>query len=134
VVNAGLPSDAALKDSVARRKSENAKADADKLLERLKNARVKANDIAGSEQLTKLRNFRDKYVAHSLVQTKLDKKGEISLPNYGEEKELLDKTIDVVHDLYYGICDASFHWDSAWANSRLCAEALFGKCQLNITA
>ena len=96
IPSVGPPPDAALKELITQRKIENAKGDAGKLLERLKNARIAVKAIANSEQLSNLRNFRDKYVAHSLVETELDKKGEISLPNYGEEKELLDKTIDVV--------------------------------------
>ena len=68
--------------------------------------------------------FRDKHVAHSLVQTTLEKKGKVVVRKYGHEKELLDKTIDVTSEFYYGICDASFHWPSAWEKQQVLCRSL----------
>lgn len=79
-----------------------------------------------------LRDFRDKHVAHLLAQSNLEKKGKVVMPKYGHERELLDKTIEVTSELYYGICDASFHWPTAWESSKYCADALLSRAAFNI--
>ncbi len=44
--------------------------------------------VIASDAFRALRNFRDKYVAHSLTVTRREKAGPVLLPKYGWEKEL----------------------------------------------
>jgi hypothetical protein len=93
----------------------------------------KIAEAVKSELLIGMRNFRDKHIAHSLVQTKLEKaKGEVDLPKYGHEKELLDLSIDIANDLYFVACDASYLWDISWNISNRYAASLLSKCDFNI--
>jgi AbiU2 len=122
------------RDFLVRLQARQAEREAEKVTEHAKRAKEKIAEILASDLHIGLKNFRDKNIAHSLVETALDKKGKVSIPKYGHEKELLDKTIDATSDLYYVLSDASFSWDTAWANSRLCAEALLSKTQLNVVS
>jgi len=128
----GPESDGTTREILAEIQARLAQKEADRVKDRLRTAKARIAEVAASDLHLGLKNFRDRHVAHSLVQTALDKKGKVAEAKYGHEKDLLDKTIDLTSDLYYGICDASFSWESAWSISRNCSEALFSKAALNV--
>lgn len=103
-----------------------------KALKALRNARERIAEIEKSDLHIGLRNFRNKYVAHALVETSLEAKGEVAKPKYGQERELFDQTVELMKELYFGVCNASYAWDMAREHSQRYANALLSKCQLNI--
>ena len=130
--NLGPERGAYIEEFLAQMQARRAQEEAARVAERLRAARAKIAEVAASNLHLGLKNFRDKHIAHSLVQTWLETKGKVVDPEYGHEKELLDATLSLVSDLNYGICDASFSWETAWANSRYCSEALLSKTALNV--
>lgn len=65
--------------------------------------------VADSDLLKRLRNFRDKRLAHWLTQSKADKTGAIKPAVYGLERRILDRTITVAHVL--GMAVRATHFD-----------------------
>ena len=85
-----------IKDCNAQDGEEQANMCRDKLLKAIKSAK----DIKESPKLAGIMNLRHKHLAHSLAQTRGEKKGTVSQPEPGDETELLDKSIPIVEALF----------------------------------
>ena len=118
--------------ALGRIREKRARDEASELMKRLKAVRERIAEIECSDLQTGLRRFRDQYVAHALASRAGDSKVEVVTPKYGDEKKLFEQSIEVIKELYYGVCDSSYGWDMAGEHSRRYASALLSKCQLNI--
>jgi AbiU2 len=83
------------RQSIAQDAEEHANRCRDKLLQAIKSARAISSKLAG------IMNLRHKHLAHSLAQTRSEKKGTVFQPiKPGDETELLDKSIPIVEALF----------------------------------
>jgi len=73
-------------------------------------------------------NLRHKDLAHSLTETRLERKGLVQRMKYGDKKWLVDETVAVVQNLHLGINMADFAFEPARMIARRNAEALWGAC------
>lgn len=63
--------------------------------------------VSGSPRLMRLRNFRDKFVAHRLSETRLEKRSGVPLTQYGDEGWLLYRTLVLYQKLELGVAHNS---------------------------
>lgn len=85
--------------------------------------------ILGSDLLTRLRNFRDKRLAHWLIQTKIERAGETVPPAlYGDERRLLVRTIIAADLLARATRDGAFDFKGQWRIAQRNAEAFWHGC------
>ena len=99
---------------------------------RIDEVKKKIAETERSNLQRSLRNFRDKHIAHALVETKAEKKGKVETPRHGHEAELFEASVDIVNDLLYVLTNASFHWAEARKQTARCSGALLSRCKLNI--
>lgn len=88
--------------------------------------------VANSELLIRVRNYRTKYLAHNLTETKLERKRaeQLPIPRYRNVAELLGATIAIAHDLTIDVTGTNFIWSIQRENSKRCAEALWLGCKI----
>lgn len=103
-------------------------------LDNLMEALTKVITISASAELNAVINWRNKHLAHSLVQTIAESNAVIPIPNakYGEEVALLDHSIEIIDAFHKGINGKSFVWDSARKHSRRNAAALWEGCTFRV--
>ena len=89
-----------------------------------------ARVVEQSEKLKSVRNLHDKHLAHLLDVTRAEKQGEVAPMKYGDERDLLEVTIQVVEAFYLGINGTSFDWEESRAIARRNAEALWKGCKI----
>jgi uncharacterized protein (DUF2344 family) len=81
---------------------------------------------------TSIRNLRDK-VSHSLTQTRREERGPVANLKYGDEKQLLLLSIDLIEDLYCWVNGTGFDIkDDCFAKARKQAEELWTNCAFEI--
>lgn len=95
-----------IKDSNAQEGEEHANRCRDELLQAIKSAK----NIQKSPELAAIMNLRNKYLAHSLEQTRLEKKkkGTVQPIEVGDETKLLEESIPIVEALYAWVNGVSF--------------------------
>jgi len=98
----------------------------------LKLAIDKTKALENNGKLKAVRNFRDKFVAHSLRETKLEKRETVKNMRYGDEKVFLWKAIAIVDALHCGINGTGFAWQSSINMSRRNAALLWNNCTFQI--
>ena len=123
----------AIQEAMRRRKEEWADEQAAKTNSRLIDAMAKARCVIGSPELRSVLNIRHKYLAHSLTQTRLERKASVHPIKYGDEAWLFEETLKIVDGLHIGINGAGFAWDSARQIARRNAEALWNSCTFTVT-
>jgi hypothetical protein len=86
--------------------------------------------ILVSDCLTRVRNYRDKHLAHSLAVTRAETKAGAPIPlrQYAHAFELFDATIPIVEKLYRCITGKGFDIGESQKISRKCAEDLWNRC------
>jgi hypothetical protein len=87
-----------------------------------------AREIAGSEMLRNVVNFRNKYIAHATGLTRRERdegNGPLPLPKLGDETELLNKTLKIIERLDHCVRGVSFMWDDSRAIEKRNAESLW---------
>jgi hypothetical protein len=87
-----------------------------------------ARQIAGSEMLRNVVNFRNEYIAHATGLTRRERdqgNGPLPLPNLGNETELPAKTLKIIERLDHCVRDVSFMWDDSRAIEKRNAEYLW---------
>lgn len=106
--------------------------EAKRTLNTLKLAIKKTKALAASGKLKAVRNVRDKFIAHSLRQTNLEKKEGVQNMQYGDEKLLLWKAIVIVDALYCGVNGTGFAWKASINMARRNAAELWNNCSFQI--
>lgn len=91
------------------------------------------NQIAASQRLRNLVNYRDKNLAHALSESIAESRGDVfQPPKYGFERKLLRVSVSITDRLYLGICNTGFAWDGSRSIARGNAEALWKACRFEI--
>jgi hypothetical protein len=92
-----------------------------------------ARDILMSERLAGIMNLRDKQLAHSLSETRREKKtGPVAPMKYGDERKILLASLPIVEALYCWINGKSFSFANSQKIDRNNAEALWKRCTFDI--
>lgn len=92
----------------------------------------KAKEIQDHQETTAIRNLRD-HVSHSLTKTKREMKAPVAKAKYGDEKELLTKSVALIEDLYVWVNGASFDISGeCTAHAKRAAEELWMNCSFQI--
>ena len=78
-------------------------------------------------------NLRHKHLAHSLTETKLEKKaGPIPPMRYGDEREILFASLPIVEALHRWVNGKSFSFENSQKIARDNAEAIWKSCTFDI--
>ena len=102
----------------------------DELRKAIEDSRV----ILASAKHASIMNFRDKHLAHSLSETRREKKvGPLSPVKYGDERDILDATLPIVEALYCWVNGTGFSFQDSREIDRKNAKALWEACTFNIT-
>jgi hypothetical protein len=89
--------------------------------------------ILASPKHASIMNLRDKHLAHSLAETRRERKaGPVAPMKYGDEREVLNATLPIAQALYCWVNGTSFSFDASRKIDRKNAEALWGACIFNI--
>jgi hypothetical protein len=91
-----------------------------------------AREIAQSEQLKSIMNARHKYIAHSLTETKLERRGPILPMKVGDETNLIERSIPIVERLFCWVNGTSFSIRESQRIDQDNAEALWKGCTFNV--
>jgi hypothetical protein len=93
--------------------------------------------LAGSK-LESMMNLRNKYLAHSLTETRRDrarrerKDGSIDPMKYGDERQLLNDSMPIVQALFCWVNGKSFNFENSREINRENAKALWEACTFDI--
>jgi AbiU2 len=89
--------------------------------------------ILASPKHASIMNLRDKHLAHSLSETRRERKaGPVAPMKYGDEREVLNATLPIAEALYCWVNGTSFSFDDSRKIDRKNAAALWGACSFNI--
>ena len=101
--------------------------------EGLRDAVDKSRAILAGPKLASIMNLRDKYLAHSLTETRRERKnGSIDPMKYGDERQLLDASLPIVEVLYCWVNGTSFNFENSRKINRKNAKALWEACTFDI--
>jgi hypothetical protein len=92
-----------------------------------------ARAIMDSSKLHRVMNRRDKHLAHSLSQTRRERKAPVEQMKYGDERELLNLSLPIVEAFYCWVNGCSFSFEDSRRIDRKNAEALWENCKFTIT-
>jgi hypothetical protein len=99
----------------------------------LRQAIDESRAILASSKLASIMNLRDKHLAHSLTETRRERKvGSIEPMKYGDEREMLNASLPIVRMLYSWVNGTSFDLEESRQMDRENARALWGACTFNI--
>jgi hypothetical protein len=88
--------------------------------------------LAGSK-LDSMMNLRNKYLAHSLTETRRERKvGSIDPMKYGDEREILNASLPIVQALFCWVNGTSFDFENSREIDRKNAKALWEACTFDI--
>lgn len=89
--------------------------------------------VSTSGKLVSMMNLRDKYLAHSLEETRRERKvGPIDPMKYGDERAMLNASLAIVEALYCWVAGTSFDFKNSQEIDRKNAKALWEACTFNI--
>ena len=89
--------------------------------------------ILASDKHTSIMNLRDKHLAHSLSETRREKKsGPLPPVKYGDERDMLSATLPIIEALFCWVNGASLSFDDSREIDRKNARALWHACKFNI--
>jgi AbiU2 len=92
-----------------------------------------ARAILNSPHLAGIMNLRDKHLAHSLSKTRREQKtGPVAPMKYGDEREILNKSLPIVEALYCWVNGCSFSLEHSRKIDKKNAEALWNRCTFDI--
>jgi hypothetical protein len=98
----------------------------------LRDAIAEVKTMRESAQLESLMNLRDKHLAHSLTETWREKNGPIEPARFGDQTELLDRSIHIGHCLYNWVSGVSFDFSDSQRINKENAEALWKGCKFDV--
>jgi hypothetical protein len=104
----------------------------EKAREELRKAITDARSIFTSSKLAGIMNLRDKHLAHSLSQTRRERKAAVVPMKYGDEREVLCASLPIVEALFCWVNGKSFSFDDSQKIDRENAEALWTRCTFDI--
>jgi AbiU2 len=78
-------------------------------------------------------NLRDKHLAHSLSQTRREKKAPVAPMKYGDERKVLEDTLPIVQDLYSWVSGIGLSFEESRKIDREFAQSLWTACTFNIS-
>jgi hypothetical protein len=125
------PLNTAERDAVRRSELAFADEQANTAKTELRRAIVDAHAMLGSPQLTSIMNTRDKYLAHSLERTRREKHGPIERMKYGDETEVLERSVPIVEQLYRWVTGKSFSIEDARRIDERNARSLWQACKFD---
>ncbi len=106
---------------------------AQKTRDEVRKAITDVRAILNSPRLTGIMNLRDKHLAHSLTETRREKKtGPIAPMKYGDERKILFGSLPIVEALYCWVNGTSFSFADSQEIDRKNAEALWKRCTFDI--
>lgn len=93
----------------------------------------KCKEILASPELDAMKHMRDKHFAHSMNRTRREAKPDpISPMKYGQENELLEKTVSIVEDLHWTTTGGSFDFHGSQKMRLKHAEELWNNCVFTV--
>lgn len=99
---------------------------AESIKELFRRALKVAENVRSGVKLRRLRNFRNKFLAHSLT-VPLD-----DAPKYGDERRLLNLSVELISRIYLATHNSSFGFESSAEHARKCARELWENCSFSI--
>jgi hypothetical protein len=106
---------------------------ADKARAELTRAISQTRQMLASQRLTSIMSLRDKHLAHSLSETRRERKtGPVSPMKYGDEREVLSCSLAIVEAFYCWVNGKSFSFADSQVIGRNNAEALWNRCTFDI--
>ena len=107
---------------------------ADRARDGLRKAIDDAKSVLNSPELVSIMNFRDKHLAHSLSETRRERKtGPVEIAKFGQERDLLNATVPIVEALYCWVNGSSFSFEDSRKVDQENAKALWETCTFNIS-
>jgi hypothetical protein len=91
-----------------------------------------ARAISKSERLSSVMNIRDKHLAHSLTETRREKKKTIRPMTWGDGTDLFESSIPIVEGLYCWVAGKSFSIADSQRIDQENAEALWKGCKFEV--
>lgn len=106
---------------------EQGEQDAKRVRDDLRQAICDSRAILASPKHESIINIRDKYLAHSLTETRRERKtGTIAPMKYGDERDILNATLPIVEKLLRGVAGKGFDFENSRRIDRDNAQALWG--------
>jgi hypothetical protein len=120
-------------DALRRSNDEFGERQAQRAREELREAVDSSRAILAAPKLTSMMNLRDKYLAHSLTETRRERKvGSIDPMKYGDEREMLNASMPIVQVLFCWVNGKSFDFENSREIDRENAKALWEACTFDI--
>jgi hypothetical protein len=120
-------------ECLQRHNEESGQQEAREARDGLGKAIADARAILSSQRLSSIMNLRHKHLAHSLTETKLEKKASLIPPmKYGDERKILLASLPIVEALYCWVNGKSFSFANSQKIGRNNAEALWKRCTFDI--
>ena len=105
-----------------------------KAREDLRKAIDDSRSMLASAKHASIMNLRDKHLAHSLTETRREKKvGLLPAMKYGDERDVLNATLPIAEALYCWVNGTSFSFEDSRNIDRKNAKALWEACTFKIT-
>lgn len=131
-VEGGWPDDEGDPDLLAYLKATRSEGGA-KALEPLSRLRQEIPKVVGSPQFVSVKNMRDRFLAHALVETRAEKKGIVAPMKYGDEQALLRETTRIIEELYLWVTGTNFDLSDNRELQARRARALWSNCKFDVT-
>ena len=120
-------------DALRRSNDDFGEQQAQRAREELREAVDKSRTILAAPKLASIMNLRDKYLAHSLTETRRERKvGSIDPMKYGDERDLLNASLSIVQALFCWVNGKSFDFENSRQIDRENAKALWESCTFDI--
>jgi hypothetical protein len=120
-------------DAMRRNNDEFGEHQAQLARKELREAIDSSRAILAAPKLTSMMNLRDKYLAHSLTETRRERKvGSIDPMKYGDEREMLNASLPIVQKLFCWVSAKSFDFENSREIDRENAKALWEACTFDI--
>jgi hypothetical protein len=105
---------------------------AQKAREQLPKTIADARALSSSPLLIGIMNMRDKHLAHSLSETRREKRGPVQPMKYGDERKVLEDTQPIVQTLYSWVNGIGLSFEDSRKIDREYAQSLWMACAFNI--
>jgi hypothetical protein len=120
-------------EAMRRSNDEFGEQQAQRAREGLREAVNSSRTILAAPKFTSMMNLRDKYLAHSLTETRRERKvGPIDPMKYGDEREMLNASLPIVQALFCWVNGTSFDFENSREIDRKNAKALWEACTFDI--
>jgi hypothetical protein len=106
---------------------------AQKARDELRKAIDDSRGIIASQKHASIMNLRDKHLAHSLSETRREKKGPLPSMKYGDERDMLNATLPIVEALYCWVNGTGLSFEDSREIDRNNAKALWEGCKFTVT-